>query len=233
MTVTELITRSLRKIGAIDGGAAPTTDELTDGIDVLNDVLLQWSVQSFGIHKTAVVSHTLTESDGTYTIGATGDIVTARPVRIISAYVRRNDIDYLVDIRSNTYMDSVQQKTLETIPRDLQYEETYPNGTISIFPLPDNSTDVLYLRVWQILDSYSDGTDDIDLPPEYLTALVYNVARDYASEFEIQVPQNVIARSEETLRILRSLHANPVPVVKTNAAQVGRPNYYNYDITTG
>ena len=229
MTVQNLIERSLRKIQVLDEGESASAAQITDGIEVLNDLLYDLSVQRWGIHKTTVVSHTLTLGTSTYTIGSAGDIATARPIRILKAYLRRGNVDYNVEIRASDYMDSIHNKTTKSQPWNLQYEPTYPNGTITLDPVPPNSTDTLYMRLWQPIAVYTSGSETIDLPPEYQTYLMWALGRDYASEFKLPVPDNVNFRAMESMKTLKGLHAQPVPQQRTNIIGTG---YSRYDITS-
>ena len=98
-----------------------------------------------------------------------------------------------------------------------------------LYPYPENSSDTLYMRVIQPITGYSSGTETVSLPPEYRSALVYNLARDFASEFNLEVPSNVAARAVETVSVLKNLHSEPVPQMNTNPMGIGGSAY---DITT-
>ena len=229
MTVLQLIERSLRRLGVLDNGEDPTSDEVSDGIDVLNDLLYSIASQRWGVHTISLLNHTLTSGTDEYSIGSAGTIAETRPVRILSAFLRRDDVDYPVNIRSREYMDARFDKTVTGVVRDLYYEPTYPTGTVTLYPIPDNSSDVIYFRAWQPIATYSASGTTIDLPPEYHSWLIWNLARDYASEFGVAIPENVAVRSMETTKVLKNLHAVPVPQMNTNPMGISGSTY---DITT-
>lgn len=224
MTVAKLIEKALKKIGVLSSGQTPDADQYSDGLDALNDLISFWSSQRLGVYTIANISHTLTVGDGVYTIGSTGDIAETRPFSILSAYLRRNGVDYKVTRRSREYFDSLFDKDVSGIPEDFYYEPTYPDGTITVYPYPD-AADTLYLRVWQPMTEYTATTEEISLPKEYETALVFNLARDIASEYGVAIPNNVAARAAETVDVLKRLHSQPVPQVRTG---LGRKPYNIY-----
>ena len=39
----DIITRAMKDIGAVAAGEVPTADEAQDGLDMLNDMIAQWS----------------------------------------------------------------------------------------------------------------------------------------------------------------------------------------------
>jgi len=88
---------------------------------------------------------------------------------------------------------------------------------------------VLYFRAWQPIAVYTLQTETISLPLEYHSFLIWNHARDYASEFNVMVPENVAVRAMETMGILKRLHAVPVPQMNTNPMGIGGSTY---DINT-
>ena len=42
-TPLDIITRAMKDIGALAAGENPTADEAQDGLDMLNDMIAQWS----------------------------------------------------------------------------------------------------------------------------------------------------------------------------------------------
>src|ERR1700752_1631654 len=82
MTASDLIKTSLRNINAIATGETPTSDELNDGLVMLNDLLENWSTQNLAVYGQQDVTFNTVGGTASYTIGPTGAWVTARPVRI-------------------------------------------------------------------------------------------------------------------------------------------------------
>lgn len=73
-TPLDIISRSLKDIGALEAGEIPTADAATDAFDMLNDMLDQWSNESMMIYNVTEIVFPLTAGQTQYTIGPGGDI---------------------------------------------------------------------------------------------------------------------------------------------------------------
>lgn len=73
-TPLDIISRSLKDIGALEAGEIPTADAAVDAFDMLNDMLDQWSNESMMIYNVTEIIFPLTAGQTQYTIGPGGDI---------------------------------------------------------------------------------------------------------------------------------------------------------------
>jgi hypothetical protein len=70
----DIITRALKDIGAVAAGENPTADEAKDGLDMLNDMLAQWSNENMMVfYKTEIVFPTV-QNTVQYTLGPNGSV---------------------------------------------------------------------------------------------------------------------------------------------------------------
>lgn len=73
-TAYDIITRAMKDIGALAAGEVPTADEAQDGLDMLNDMLAQWSNESMMVtYKTEIV-FPVVNNQIQYTIGPGGQV---------------------------------------------------------------------------------------------------------------------------------------------------------------
>ena len=73
-TPLDIITRAMKDIGALAGGEVPTADEAQDGLDMLNDLLEQWSNESMMVfYRTELVFNTI-QNTVQYTLGPGGSV---------------------------------------------------------------------------------------------------------------------------------------------------------------
>jgi hypothetical protein len=70
----EIISRSLKDIGALEAGETPTTDAAQDAFDMLNDLLDQWSNEREMISYQTEIIFPVVQNQVQYTIGPTGQI---------------------------------------------------------------------------------------------------------------------------------------------------------------
>ena len=74
MTPIEIISRSLKDIGALEAGEIPTADAAQDAFDMLNDMLDQWSNEDMMVYYKTEVIFPITAGQTQYTIGPNGQI---------------------------------------------------------------------------------------------------------------------------------------------------------------
>lgn len=212
MTVTQLLKSAYRLIMGDDD---PNTDDLNNGMAVLNAMLNEWSTRRSGIYTVTKENHTLTIGVGEYAIGTGADIDTLRPIRILDAYLGDNGADSGILIVDREWYNRRSDKNSNGTPSELYYEPTYPNGTIRLHPKPSGAF-VLNIDSQKALAQYTHITNDVNLPPEYETALKFNLAIDWANELGTEPTTVIVARAAESYKNLRTLHSQPPKRVLTN-----------------
>ena len=70
----DIITRAMKDIGALAAGEVPTADEAQDALDMLNDMIDQWSNESMMVfYRTEIVFNTV-QNTVQYTLGPGGSV---------------------------------------------------------------------------------------------------------------------------------------------------------------
>ena len=73
-TPYDIITRSLKDIGALEAGESPSADATLDAFDMLNDLLAQWSNENMMVfYKTEIIFQTV-QNTVQYTLGPGGSV---------------------------------------------------------------------------------------------------------------------------------------------------------------
>lgn len=208
-----LVTSIMRKIGAITKNETPSSDEANDGIEIINDILSSWSNDSAKVYTNVLENFTLTPGDGEYTIGTGANFNTARPIKILKAYTRSGTIDTPLKIISDENFARITVKS-QVGPADcLNYNPSFPSGTIKIWPVP-STADTLYLLSEKELTSITlAGT--VSFPPGWKRALIYNGAIDFASEYGQPVTAEIAEIAAESkaaiMRGVMKTHSLDVP----------------------
>jgi len=73
-TPYDIITRSLKDIGALAAGEIPTADEAQDAFDMLNDMCAQWSNENMMVFYKTEIIFPVVQNQVQYTIGPGGQI---------------------------------------------------------------------------------------------------------------------------------------------------------------
>lgn len=198
MTARDLITASLRLIGAIAPGESMEAAEATDGLAALN--MLVDSLSAAGQMVNAVTTEsaiTLTPGDATYTLGTSGDITT-RPMSIVAALIRDGSNDYPVKIiTAEEYAAKGDKSAQVTYPEALYDDGAYPTRTITLYPTPASAKSLI-LYTSRPLTQIATLDTSISLPQGYERMLKYNLAIDLAPEYGKTVSQEIAAIAMQT-----------------------------------
>lgn len=73
-TPYDIVSRALKDIGALEAGETPTADAAQDALDMLNDMLDQWSNESMMVYNTTEIIFPVIPGTTQYTIGNGGDV---------------------------------------------------------------------------------------------------------------------------------------------------------------
>jgi hypothetical protein len=65
----DIISRALKDIGALEAGETPTSDAATDALDMLNDLIDQWSNEDMMVYNTTEIIFPVIAGQTQYTIG--------------------------------------------------------------------------------------------------------------------------------------------------------------------
>lgn len=70
----DIISRALKDIGALASGETPTPEEAQDALDMMNDMLDQWSNEDMMVYNTTEIIFPVVNGQTQYTIGPSGDV---------------------------------------------------------------------------------------------------------------------------------------------------------------
>lgn len=182
-TALQIITRALQKNGVLVGSEVPSSDMTDDGLAALNDLLDSWSNDSLMIYTRTSEQFSLTAGVGTYSIGTGQTFNTTRPINLIDACFTRfaPQYDEPVYLVTDELYNNIADKTTRGRPRQLNYSNSYPNGEIKLFPVPDQNY-TLFLESEKALTNWT-LYQDVALPQGWNRALIYNLAIELAPDY--------------------------------------------------
>jgi hypothetical protein len=231
-TAADIIALALRHSGVIGVGQTAMAEDTNDAFALLNMMLSQWSRKRWLVYHLIDV---FTTSTGAlrYSIGAGGDFNTPRPDRIESAFARQiipsgqNRIDYPLDlIQSREDYNLIALKTLGTWPSAVFYDSDYPLGYVYFWPLPQSGQFDLHLSLKQTLAQFANLADEINLPPEYIPTLFYNLAARLRPAYQMPPDPTITALAMDSLNVIRGANAQ-IPSLRMPNAVVGQGRSYN------
>lgn len=144
----------------------------------LNLMLAEWANRGLNSWTIAQRSQALTAADGEYDLGT--DVID-----ILSVVIRRDGTDYSLARLSRTGYLTIPTKTTQGRPSQFFLDrQLTPN--LKVWPVPDNSTDVLYYDALTRMDDADAFTNTLDLPfrlyPCLAAGLAYYIAMKRAPQ---------------------------------------------------
>lgn len=220
-TGLEIITKAMQKIGVLIKSESPSSDEASDGLDALNDLIASWSTESMLIYARTLESFTLAGGTSSYTIGSGQTFNTARPLKIISAYLRNSTIDTNIAIVPDEVFANITNKTTQGIPELLNFDNGYPTATIKLWPVPSSAYSLFLSSEKELTSLTLAGA--VSLPAGWKRALIYNLAMELAPEYGQPVDEVILKHANESKRNIkatimrnRSMDVNATPSIGFN-----------------
>ncbi len=187
-SVREFINDSYQLISA----ASPTVplhgNDLSKGIQYLNELLLSYSANGLMITVSKLVPFTVNINQGFITFGPTDftpppviDVTTeGRLVNLENAWVQLDGITYpLIDESRNDFFASYKYEPLQGLPRYIIVTPNTNYTTVQIFPAPSQVYDLFIYGKFQ-LSALDSNMQMSELPTYYLRYLRFALARDLA-----------------------------------------------------
>ena len=182
-SIRDLITGSLRLIEEVGAGEACSAESAQDGLTALTGMIGTWSIEGNLVYTETTEVFSLTASDATKTMGATGDFVTTRPIRITAIVVNYGTNDeYSLRIIDAEEYAMINDKALSGDPELVYVDGNFPNMGMTFWPVP-NRTQNVNIYSQKPLSDFSSINDTLTVPPGYERAFRYNLAVEIAPEY--------------------------------------------------
>ncbi len=211
-TPLDLITTALRDSGVIGVGQTASAEDNNDAFNKMNRMLAIWNRRRWLVFHLLDIAFTSTGANS-YTIGAGANYNTPRVDRIESAFIRQPitgglPVDYpltIIDARED--YNRIALKTLSSLPESVFLDSGYPTGTVYFYPVPPASIYEMHLTVKAQLTAFATLTQDINLPPEYEEALIYNLAVRLRPAYQMPPDPSVSALAAAALSTIKTANS--------------------------
>jgi len=191
VTVTDLISDSLREIGVLAGGQPLAAEDSQFAVVRLNQLFDNYNAMKEASYVERFDTFTFISSQQDYTLGPAASspdfaLVNARPDAILTANVILNTVTPSVrqpiNIRDYQWWASVSVRSVtSTFPTDLYYEPDWPLGILHFWPNP-TATYGLELVTSNTFAQVVIG-DTLNMPSGYQAAVMLTLAEDLAPAF--------------------------------------------------
>jgi hypothetical protein len=226
----DIIYKSMRLLGLLASGEAPTAAEAQDSLYSLNSVIDSYSANPQYYFCTLAEQFTLVNSQNTYTIGNDPDtspaanFVTNRPIRIVGAFVRINNVDTPLGLITEQYWTNITNKSVLGTPTKLLYRPNTPYGQILLYPTPNTNISI-FLKSEKMIARYAALTATQYLPPGYQRLLELSLAMELAPEYGTRVAPEVVANLRNDLDSLIRTNIQKLP--NSKIGNIPNSNIYN------
>lgn len=209
-TANSMIKRAMRLSGSIAVGDALDASESADGLEALNAMLDSWSNDQMFVYALALDAITLVPGQAAYTIGPSGATVSPRPVEVDqSTYLNIGGISYPLMLLTTAQYSDITLKLLDTaIPQALWVNPTYPDMTLTLYPVP-NVTGTLNLWSLKQLPAFTSLTTPLELPPGTEDAIVMSLAEVFCLEFRIEPSKTLVRKASAARKRIRRVNFRP------------------------
>jgi hypothetical protein len=206
-TPRDILRQAFKDITVLGVGQTLLPEDYNDAFSTLNQLLSEWRRKRWMVYRLVDTGFTSTGAVS-YTVGPGGNYnLTARPDRLEAAFLRQlvpaapNQVDYPMDlIQSMEDYARISLKQLGSFPQAVFYDPQYPLGVLYPWPVPQASLYQVHILTKMVLEHFTSLTETIILPPEYESALRYNIAIRLAVGYEsAQVTPQIIALAKSTL----------------------------------
>lgn len=221
-TALDLITNALITVKALAVGESPKADMTTDALTKLNEVFEALSIQNLAVFSTVATTFPLVAGQAQYTIGPTGSVVAARPPFLETGFVSFQGTDFPVDLtRTEEEYAALATKNTPGIPEWGIYEPAYPNGVLTLWPVPYLSST---LTVYQN-KAFAPATalnNTFAMPPGYRKMvrllLAWELASDYPGLTGEEL-QKLAADAKESIALVKRNNRKP-SLLRSEVAQL-------------
>lgn len=205
-SVQQIINEAMKLLQVKAPGETLSADQSNDARNTLNLMLDSWAGRRVSARALTEIVQNLTTNQRSYTIGTSGSpyFNTTRPMAIENAgceYVN-NSLILPVDIISvDQYENFGDRLILHGPVRKLFYDPTMPNGTIYLYPIPDQVYK-LHMRMVVGLQEMAALDTLFTMEPTYMEAIKYNLAIRLAPEYGRPVDPDIKDMAKQLFNIL-------------------------------
>jgi len=232
ITAGDLCADALREIGVLNAVDPPSGEDAAFVLSKLNRILDNLNAERQAVYESVFATYTLTPALQPHTIGPTGTfVVTQRPVTIEAANLVDTTVTPNVRIpltlRDDAWWASVAVQGLTgTYPTDLVYSPGWPNGELTLWPVPTTALG-LELQSRLVLAEVA-LTTTFSMPPGYRDMLILTLAEDCIGAYGRPVPSMLPSRAAAA-RHRVNVNNVQIPVLQTqDSGMPGGKGYYNW-----
>ena len=190
-SITNIVNHALSMLGVYSIGQTPSAEDTNLAKFTLERLFEELTEDKLIIPYETTDTLTLVTGQHSYTIGQSGtpDLNTVRPDSIKKAILRSGSIDYTLDIIALDQYREEPLKSSDSMPYEIAYNPTLPNGVLYFYPTPSQA-DTVYITSKKPYTTFSDLSDDMTtdllIPSSYFNFLTYKLALLLSPHYNVE-----------------------------------------------
>ena len=254
-TARDLLGGAHRLLGLVNSGNVLPEAVYQDNLIALNQMVESGNTERLAVVCTDDQSYVWEAGNRVRTLGPSGDFLfilgtqsldpmstqtddllgldttdqSNRPILLDdSTYFRdpSTNVSYGIRFINQLQYNNIAVKTVQsTYPQVMWVNMTFPNITMSVYPVPTRTLEFHFVSVQPLLNPATLETQ-LSFPPGYLRAFRYNLALELAPEFNVEPSAEVRRVAMYSKRNLKRIN-NPDDVMAMPYSLMARRNRYN------
>lgn len=207
-TIKQAVEAAMREIHALSEAEQASADQIRDGVDILRDLLAQWSMSNLMIPFVTRTSLVGDSTKASYSWGPGGDINAVAPVDVTA-------VSYSLGGGPSPLMEASET---EFASRSLYNSPGHPNW----FFFERQPTPILHFNsapfggLFSIvskayLPDLNSLTASMELPPEYNRIVRTNLAIEFCPSYEKEPSAALVSVATESKMVVLRRNATPIP----------------------
>lgn len=187
-TRNEIIAAAMRKLGVLEKGGTPDTEDYTNGTIVFNMLIAEF--RGLGMPLWARNSYTFNPTAATlsYNVGTGQTLNTPYPLKLYQAYRTPSGSGTLIPLDIiGDYNFNMLPTNSTGAPIQVTYQPKINLGVLKVWPTPGTAdiADTITLVYQRPFEYMSSSTDTMDFPEEWYNPVVFGLASRWAPEWGI------------------------------------------------
>jgi len=120
----------------------------------------------------------------------------------------------------------IRLKNMGTFPQVVFYDSAYPLGNVFFWPVPQVSTYNLHILTKNVIATFTDLAQTIQLPDEYQAALYYNLVVRLRAAYRLPPDPVYIGLAKDALDTIRGSNVQ-IPILRMPRSVTGAGGRYN------
>lgn len=229
-TAGRAILLAMKNAGLLPRGEVPNSDDLTEYLGRLGDMISTWAVEGIKLWTNREVSITLVAGTASYVLGPGGAILQTKPLRVLGAnFVSSSGNSMVLSPLSRTDYRALGNTTNRGAINSYFVDKQQVNLVIHFWQVPDTSaaTGTVNVLYQAPLIAPSALNENVEFPQEWFQALSWGLSDEICTGQPQEIVQRCAQRAAVFKDILQNWDIEDVPITfGLDTSQRGGSSFY-------